>query len=388
MTTDPAAACLADAPWLLELTEALVRVESPTDDPAAVNRAVDLAADRLRAIGGRPRRIAAEDAGDHLRVEFGQGRRQILLLGHLDTVWPVGQLGRMPCRREGDRLHGPGVFDMKAGVAIAALATRALFAASPPAGCRVVMLWTADEETGSATSRALLEAEARASDAVLVFEPSLPGGALKTSRKGCGQYELVVTGVAAHAGVDPGKGVSAIREIARQIVAVEALHDLDRGVSVNVGLIRGGSRANVVAPEARAVIDVRVPTAADAARVDAALRALRPVLPGATLEVRGGIDRPPLERSAGVVRLLELAREVGAGLGQTVDEGGTGGGSDGNFCAALGVPTLDGLGAVGDGAHAVHEHVVIPSLAPRAALVAGMLVRLTSEDGWGRTARS
>jgi glutamate carboxypeptidase len=250
------------------------------------------------------------------------------------------------------------------------------------------MLWTADEETGSATSRVLLEAEALRSDAVLVFEPSLPGGALKTSRKGCGQYELAVSGVAAHAGVDPGKGVSAIREIARQVIALEALQDLERGISLNVGLIGGGSRANVVASDARAVIDVRVPTAADALRVDAALRALVPVLEGATLSLTGGIDRPPLERTAGVVRLLGLAREVAAGLGQTVGEGGTGGGSDGNFCAALGVPTLDGLGAIGDGAHAVHEHVVIPALAPRAALVSGMLARLTAEDGWGRPAAS
>jgi glutamate carboxypeptidase len=283
----------------------------------------------------------------------------------------------MPLTRDGDRLRGPGVFDMKAGIALGMLATRALFALAPPESTRVVMLWTTDEETGSGTSRALLEAEASKSEAVLVLEPSLPGGGLKTSRKGCGQYEIVVQGEAAHAGVDPGKGVSAIRELARQIMVVETLQDLTRGVSLNVGVVSGGTRPNVVASEARAIIDVRAPSQDDADRVDTALRALTPHIAGARVAVRGGFERPPMERTAGVARLYALAQQVGGELGQTIREGATGGGSDGNFCAALGVPTLDGLGAIGDGAHALSEHVVLSALTTRAALLAGLLSRLT-----------
>jgi glutamate carboxypeptidase len=209
-----------------------------------------------------------------------------------------------------------------------------------------------------------------------VLEPSLPGGVLKTSRKGCGEFEIVVRGEAAHAGVDPTKGVSAVRELARQILALESLQDLTRGISVNVGVIGGGSRPNVVPAEARAVVDVRVPSQDDAERVDAAIRALTPRIPGATLDVHGGFGRPPMERTPGVARLYALAQQVAADLGQPIGEGSTGGGSDGNFCAALGIPTLDGLGAVGDGAHALREHVVVSALAPRAALIGGLLSRL------------
>jgi glutamate carboxypeptidase len=256
------------------------------------------------------------------------------------------------------------------------LAVRALQSTGRPPGVRVVLLLTTDEETGSATSRALVEAEARRSGAVLVLEPSLPGGALKTSRKGCGGYDLVVRGVAAHAGIDPRAGASAVRELARQILRLEALQDLDRGISLNVGLIAGGTRPNVVPDLATAKIDVRVPAMADAARVDAALRALAPELRGTTLEISGGIDRPPLERTPAVMALYEEARIVAAELGRALGEGGTGGGSDGNFTAALGVPTLDGLGAVGDGAHAIHEHVIVADLPWRAALLAGLIHRL------------
>jgi glutamate carboxypeptidase len=273
-------------------------------------------------------------------------------------------------------MHGPGVFDMKAGIAIGMLATRALLETGVSLSRRIVMLWTTDEEVGSATSRAAIEDEARRSDAVLVLEPSLPGGAVKTARKGCGEYELRVRGVAAHAGIDPSKGASAIHELARQIVLVQKLQDLDRGVSVNVGIISGGTRTNVVAEEARAVVDVRAPTQADAARVDAAFRALKAVDNRTAVSVTGGLDRPPLERTAQVARLYEQAFEVARELGQVLGEGSTGGGSDGNFTAALGVATLDGLGAVGDGAHALHEHVDIESLPDRAALVAGLIARI------------
>jgi glutamate carboxypeptidase len=281
----------------------------------------------------------------------------------------------MPIHEVGGRLHGPGVFDMKAGIALGMLAVRALQASGGPP-VRIAMLLTTDEETGSATSRPLLEAEARRSAAVLVLEPSLPGGALKTARKGCGGYELVVRGVAAHAGIDPRAGASAVRELARQILRLEALQDLERGISLNVGVVSGGTRPNVVPDLATASIDVRVPEMADAARLDAAIRALRPELPGTRLEIRGGVERPPLERTPAVMALYEHARAVAAELGRALGEGSTGGGSDGNFTAALGVPTLDGLGAVGDGAHALHEHVVVADLPWRAALVAGLIQRL------------
>lgn len=370
--------CSGQEAWLIGTIEALVRLESPTDEKAAVDRCGALLAQRLSQIGGRVMTVTATTAGNHLRAEFGTGSRQILLLGHFDTVWPVGQLQHMPYLREGDRLKGPGVLDMKAGIAIAMLVTRALLELSPLEDTRIVMLWTTDEETGSHTSRALLETEARQSIAVLVLEPALPGGILKTSRKGCGEYEIIVRGEAAHAGVDPGKGVSAIRELARQILAIETLQDLSRGVSINVGLIEGGSRSNVVAAEARARVDVRAPTKGDADRLDESLRALTPHIKGATIEIGGGFGRPPMERTAGVAHLYALAQVAGEELGQHVGEGTTGGGSDGNFCAALGVPTLDGLGALGDGAHALHEHVLVSTLAPRAALLARLMTRIAA----------
>jgi glutamate carboxypeptidase len=362
--------------WLLDTIEALVAIESPTDEKAAVDRCGAELAGRLTHLGGRVSVISSSSAGNHVRAEFGSGGRQVLLLGHFDTVWPIGQLQQMPLAREGDELRGPGVLDMKAGIALGMLATRAVMDLAALATTRVVMLWTADEETGSHTSRALVETEAQRSAAVLVLEPSLPGGVLKTSRKGCGEYHIVVRGRSAHAGVDPTKGVSAVRELARQILTLEALQDLSRGISLNVGVVSGGTRPNVVAGEARAVVDVRAPSKEDADRIDRAMRALTPHLSGATVEVRGGFERPPMERTSGVAWLYGLAQQVGTDFRQPIDEGSTGGGSDGSFCAALGVPTLDGLGAVGDGAHALHEHVLVSALTPRAALIAGLLSRL------------
>ena len=299
--------CLANHDWLLEFIEALVAIESPSDDPAAVNRCGHELASRLESMGAAITRIPSSAAGDHLRAGFGSGPRQILLLGHFDTVWPVGQLATMPLKRDAGRLHGPGVFDMKAGIGLASLATRAVIEQGLD-GCQIVMLWTTDEEVGSTTSRALIETEATKSDAVLVFEPSLPGGALKTSRKGVGQFELIARGVSAHAGLDPGKGVSAVRELARQIIAIDDLQDPAHGVTVTVGMIRGGTRANVVPEEARATIDARANTRADAERIARVLTSLQPQIAGARLEVTGGFARPPLERSADVVRLFEIAK--------------------------------------------------------------------------------
>ena len=366
---------------IVAIVERLVGLESPSTDKAAVDRCGRELAAILSQAGAEVETIANVERGDHVRARVaGAGARAdagqpVLLLGHFDTVWPVGTLERMPPRRDGDRLYGPGTFDMKAGIAIAIAAIRALRATNTPHP-PVQMLWTTDEEIGSGTSRPVIEDEARRSRAVLVLEPALPGGALKTARKGCGEFELTVHGLAAHAGLDPGKGVSAIHELASQIALVEQLQDLPRGVSVNVGRITGGTRANVVAEEARAVIDVRAPTRDAAAALEKAFRMLQPLRPGARLTVRGGFDRPPMERTAGVAALFETARAVAAALGHGLAEGSAGGGSDGNFTAALGVPTLDGLGAVGDGAHAAHEHVEVSSLAWRAALVAGIIARV------------
>lgn len=371
---------LANHDWLLELIETLVAMESPSDDPAAVNRCGAELASRLEALGGTITRIDSPTAGDHLRAAFGSGSRQILLLGHFDTVWPVGQLRQMPLKREGGKLYGPGVFDMKAGIGLATLATRALIDRGELTDCQIVMLWTTDEEIGSTTSRGLIEIEAAKSDAVLVFEPSLPGGALKTSRKGVGQFEMITRGVAAHAGLDPGKGISAIRELARQITAIDDLQDPASGVTLTVGMVSGGTRANVVPAEARATIDARAITRADADRVQKLMHALQPQIAGADVEVTGGFDRPPLERTPAIVKLFEQARSVAAEIGVRLEEGSAGGGSDGNFTAALGIPTLDGFGAIGDGAHALHEHVDIDALVPRAATIAGLLSRLLSSS--------
>lgn len=370
--------CRLEDPWLLETLETLVRLESPSTSKPAVDRCGAELARRLEAIGGEVTRLPQPEHGDHVRAEFpgDESARTILLLGHFDTVWDEGDLDRMPFHEADGRLHGPGIFDMKAGITVAMQAMRALRA--NPGGARptVVMLWTTDEEIGSGTSRHTIEEEARQSDAVLVLEPSLPGGAAKTGRKGCADFELTVRGVSAHAGIDPGKGASAIHELAHQIVALERLQDLDRGVSVNIGVVRGGTRTNVVAAEAHASIDVRAPTMADAARVEAAIRSLAPALRGTSLEISGGFGRPPLERTPLVADLYGTARDAAAALGVEMAEGSTGGGSDGNFTAALGVPTLDGLGPMGDGAHARHEHVLRADLSWRAAFVALLILRL------------
>jgi glutamate carboxypeptidase len=368
--------CEAEQPWLIDTITTLAGCESPTTDKLAVNACGRALATRLTAMGGRVQVLPRVDAGDHLRAEFGRGTRQVLVLGHVDTVWPIGELQRQPVRSDGDRIYGPGVYDMKAGLTIAMLAVRAL--AHSPQGLpgRIVFLFTSDEETGSASSRPAIEDEARRSAAVLVLEPGLPGGAVKTARKGCGQYTLRVSGVAAHAGVEPEKGASAILELARHVVALPRLADHTSGLTLNVGTIRGGTRPNVVPDDAVATVDVRVTAMADAARIDASLRALRVHDSRTSIEVTGGFERPPLERTPAVVGLYRQAQAVASELGRSLGEGATGGGSDGNFTAALGVPTLDGLGAVGGGAHAIGEHVEIASLPWRAALVAGLLRRI------------
>lgn len=368
--------CKGRGDWLVETIVELARHESPSNDKPALDRCAGLLATLCVEAGGRVTRLPREAAGDHLLVEFGCGERQLLILGHYDTVWPVGQVDRMPIAVRDGRLYGPGVYDMKAGLAIGLLALHALQERGRATSPRITFLITSDEEVGSLESRAVIEDEARRSDGVFVLEPALADGRVKTGRKGVGVYQLHVEGVSAHAGGDPGKGASAVHELARQILAVSSWQDLARGVSVNVGCIEGGTRSNVVAERAWAEVDVRVPTLDDAARVEARMQALAPTDPRVRLRVTGGINRPPFERTPGVVSLFEQARSVAGEIGLDLGEGSTGGASDGNFTGALGVPTLDGLGAVGDGAHALHEHVVVDELPVRAALLAGLLLRV------------
>ncbi len=364
----------------MAVVRSLAEIESPSTDRAALDRCAVHLMERCREAGATVRRESGAPTADHVVAEWPGTGRPVLIVGHFDTVWPVGQLGRMPIRLSDGRLYGPGVLDMKAGLAVALTAMRVLDAVAPGSDRPpVTLLATSDEEVGSTTSRALIEALARRSAAVLVLEPAIPGGALKTARKGVGEFEIIAHGVAAHAGVDPGAGASAVHEIAHQIAAAAALADPATGLSVNVGVVEGGTRSNVVAELARAVADVRISRAADASRIEQAFAGLRPVTPGVRLEVRGGVNRPPMERTAGGARLFELARDVAGTWGEDLHEGATGGASDGNFTAAIGVPTLDGLGGVGDGPHALHEHIEVDFLPRRAALVAGLLARLCAD---------
>jgi glutamate carboxypeptidase len=368
--------CTAHAAAIRADVETLVRLESPSRDKASVDRCGAAVVGLLRDAGASITMYPQAERGDHVRAEFDGGPSRVMILGHFDTVWDIGTLDRMPLREEDGRLHGPGIYDMKASLVIAIHAVRAMRSLAMPMP-KVVMLWTTDEEIGSDTSRALIEKEALESDAVLVVEPCLPGGAVKTHRKGCGEFTITARGVSAHAGIDPRKGASAIHELAHQVSVLETLQDLERGVSLNVGQITGGTRGNVIAEQASAVVDVRVPTLADAAKVEAAVRGLTPRNARVSLDVHGGVGRPPMERTAETGRLYEQAKAVAAVLGRDLAEGGTGGGSDGNFTSAIGVPTLDGLGPDGDGAHAVHEHVLLAELPWRAAFLAGLASRLS-----------
>jgi len=365
---------------MLGLLGALVRTESPTTDKAAVDAVGRLVARQWRRLGARVTPIPQRHRGDHLRVELEgtkRGAGQILLVGHMDTVYDVGTLRRMPFRIARGRAYGPGVYDMKGGLVIAISAVEALRRFRLAHSKRIVALWTTDEEMGSETSRRHIEREAQRSDAVFVLEPATGlDGRVKTARKGVGDAEIIVTGRATHAGINPQDGVNAVHELALQIARLIEFNDLRRGITVNADVVEGGTRSNVIAERARALVDLRVVRLADAAKLGRKLRALRPILKGAKVEVLGGINRPPMERTPGVVALYKKARAIAAEMGMELGESSTGGGSDGNFTGALGIPTLDGLGAAGEGAHASHENIVIRSLPERAALVAGLLTRL------------
>jgi glutamate carboxypeptidase len=365
----------------IRLIRAFVECESPSDNPASVNQFVELLAASVNDIARVKTYYGGKNYGQHVRIEFllpGKKKDgQILALGHSDTVWPIGTLPVMPFRQSGGRLWGPGVFDMKAGLALFIFAMRALRERDAPVIRKVILQVNSDEEIGSPSSRALTEAAARASRAVLVLEPSQgPDGKLKTSRKAVGDYTVTVRGKAAHAGLDFSNGASAIVEMSRQIQKIAGFTRLDRGITVSPGIVQGGTRSNVIAAECTVEVDVRFPRAADAVYLERQFASLRPFDKRCTVEVTGGMNRPPLERSPGGRALFKKARTVAAELGIALEECSVGGGSDGNFTAALGVPTLDGLGAVGEGAHASNESIRIDRIADRIALLSKLVAAL------------
>ncbi len=362
-------------PEMLEFSKQLVEHESPSTDPQAVNRFSAFLRRVFEAEGASCEVFSGTDRGDNLKLTWGQGDEQVLILCHMDTVWPVGEVAKRPFRIEDGKVFGPGIYDMKAGFLYTLEAIRAIKQLGVKMNRRLVMVFNSDEEIGSTSSRALIEDEAKKSRFVLVLEPSVRGGGLKTSRKGQGTFSIRVTGVSAHSGSDPERGVSAIGELAHHILTLHALTDFRTGTTVNVGVVSGGTRSNVVAAQASAEVDVRVANAREAERVESALFGLKPTKSGISIEVTGGMVRPPMERSEGIGRLFKQAKAFAAELGFELTEAATGAGSDGNFTAALGVPTLDGLGAVGDGSHAIHEHMVIDAIPERIAL----LVRLITE---------
>jgi glutamate carboxypeptidase len=363
---------------ITETIRQLVEIESPSDNKAAVDQLGALLAGRFEKIGGHAKFHRAQHFGDHLQVDFAGGKgKPVLLVGHIDTVYPMGTLATMPCRVADGRLWGPGVLDMKSGIALILHAIEGLRAWHNESLLRpVTVLLVSDEEVGSDSSRPITESLARRSAAVLVLEPSYgTKGALKTARKGVGEYHIKITGKAAHSGLDFDKGESAIVELARQITALSKLVDLKRGLTLNVGLVSGGTRTNVIPAQATAAVDVRVARMKDAAVIDRQLKALKPFNRKCKLEITGGINRLPMERSAGVAGLYKKAFEIAKELNWKLEEASVGGGSDGNFTASLGIPTLDGLGGVGEGAHAKHESIIISELPRRAMLLAELIER-------------
>jgi glutamate carboxypeptidase len=367
---------------ILDTIEQLVTLESPSDVKAAVDRLSTVLSSRFGELGGRVTVHGADKFGNHLQVDFFSGKtrgtKPILLLGHMDTVYPIGTISKMPFRVSKGRAWGPGVFDMKAGIALALHAIEALLLWNGGSLPRpVTVLLVSDEEIGSPTSRPITEKLAQKASAVLVLEPAAgTDGAVKTARKGIGEYTLQVAGVAAHAGLDFEKGHSAVIELSRQILRLSEMVDLKSGTTINAGKIKGGSRTNVVPSEASAVLDVRVSTKKDAGNVHRELMSLRAFDPQCKIKVTGGMNRPPMERTAATIALYDKARALAEELGWELGEASVGGGSDGNFTSALGIPTLDGLGAVGEGAHAAHESVLVSELPKRAALLAGLIASL------------
>jgi glutamate carboxypeptidase len=366
---------------MLDTIEQLVTIESPSDVKAAVDRLGTVLASRFSEIGGKVKVHASEKFGNHLQIDFGSSRssrKPILLLGHMDTVYPIGTIAKMPFRVSEGRVSGPGVLDMKGGIALALHVMEALQGWSDgKLQNPVTVLLVSDEEVGSTSSRHITEKLARRASAVLVLEPAAGlKGAVKTARKGVGEYTMCVEGVAAHAGLDPQKGHSAILELSRQVLRLSEFANGNNGTTLNVGVARGGTRSNVVPAEAEAVIDVRITTKDAGEDLDRRLKSLQPFDPECKVVLEGGINRPPMERTRGVISLYEKAAQVAKQLDWDLEEASVGGGSDGNFTAALGIPTLDGLGAVGEGAHSTGEFILESELPRRAALLAGLISSL------------
>ena len=361
--------------WLMDL----VNTDSPSDNKPALDRLAHHLGDRFRRCGAEVELVPNPEAGDHLLARFsgpGAHGKPLLLLGHLDTVWGMGEAERRPARLEDGKIFGPASFDMRGGTTLMLALAHYLSSGQGKLKRPLTLLLDSDEEVGTRTARALIEREARDCRAVLVLEPCLPGGAVKTARKGVGTFVISASGVAAHSGVDYRKGVSAIQELAYQVLDLYKLNDLELGTTVNPGVFHGGSRSNVIADRAELEVDVRVATMAEGERITACIQGLQPRVEGTRLTVRGNMNRPPLERKDQVIQLYREARQLAAELGIDLQEGSTGGGSDGCFTAALGVPTLDGLGPDGAGPHALHEHVLVESLAPRAALLTHLALNL------------
>jgi glutamate carboxypeptidase len=365
---------------MLEVIRQLVIQETPSSDKARLDALAEVLAGRLRSASATVEIIPTEERGNHVRARFATAQtdatlKPALVLCHFDTVWAVGTLASRPFRVEEGKAYGPGIFDMKSSLVLTEYALRAIRDLALNLPRPVIVVLTSDEEVGSRTSRTLIETEAAQAAYVLVLESPLPGGVLKTTRKGIGGFDLTITGRAAHAGVEPEKGISAIQELAHQVLQLHSLTDRAKGTTVNVGVVQGGTVSNVVAPHAHAEIDVRAWTQAEADRVTAAIQSLQPVMPGATLHMEGAWNRPPLEHRV-TAELFQRARLIGQKLGLDLQEGGTGGGSDGNLTGALGIPTLDGLGVPGAGAHADHEHIEVDTIASRSALLVALLLEL------------
>jgi glutamate carboxypeptidase len=371
------ASVAANEPRLLARLLELVEIESPSHDKPSVDRAADLVSTWATSLGATIKRHKQKHFGDILELRFGPPRSKrgrILLLGHLDTVWPLGTLANMPFRAAAGKLHGPGILDMKSGVVMALEAISAL-TATGNLDRPITLLLNSDEEIGSPVSRPITEKIAQTCSAVFVLEPA-QGLAYKTARKGIGNYQVTVEGIAAHSGVDFDRGHSAILEMSRLVQTISAFTARTPGLTVNVGTIQGGTQSNVVAAHCTAAVDVRILRATDAGKIDKLFRALRTTDKACKLTITGGINRPPMERKSGTIALFKQSRKLAAQLGFTLYEAATGGGSDGNFTAALGIPTLDGMGSIGAGAHATHEHIDPTHLIPRTTLVAALLATL------------
>ncbi len=361
--------------WLMDL----INTDSPSDNKPALDRLARRMGERFGSYGAAVELVPNPEAGDHLLARFSGPDAQgnpLLLLGHLDTVWGMGEAKRRPARLEDGKIFGPASFDMRGGTTLMLALAHYLSSGRGKLKRPLTILLDSDEEVGTPTARTLIEREARDCRAVLVLEPCLPGGAVKTARKGVGFFSISAHGLAAHSGVDYEKGVSAIRELAYQVLELYTLNDLDVGTTVNPGVIRGGTRSNVIAERAELEVDVRVATQGEGERITSCIHGLQPRVEGCRLTVKGKMNRPPLERNQQVIGLYQQARRLAGELGIDLQEGSTGGGSDGCFTAALGVPTLDGLGPDGAGPHALHEHVLVESLAPRAALLTQLALNL------------